>query len=110
MNRIFVGQDVPPGNLQILHGLWNGSTFQNNIYAPLNGNEQAYRPHSYINLELQNHYNNNLTLKNKLPNIASMKAPVDSLDGSATKSVNAVQESPPGVESESGYQVPTVMA
>ena len=108
-NRLFVGQNVPPGNLQILHGLWNGSTFQNNIYAPLNGNEQSYRGHNYINLELQD-FSNNLTLKNKLPNISNMKAPVNSLNGSETANVNAIQNDNISVESEMGFQLPNTVA
>lgn len=107
--RLFVGENVPPGNLQILNGLYNGKTFQNNIYAPLNGSEQAHRSYSYIDLELQN-FNNNLSLQSKLPDVSSMTAPVNSIDGNSSQDVSATQNGSISVESETGFQVPQVMA
>ena len=51
--KLFTGEYVPPGFLQLGNMIWNGQTISNNISTPLSSWEQMHRPVSYINHELQ---------------------------------------------------------
>ena len=51
--KMFTGEHVPPGFLQLGNMSWNGQTVQNNISTPLSSWQQLLRPVSYINPELQ---------------------------------------------------------
>ena len=53
INRLFIGENVPPGNMEILYRYWNGQSIPNNIYAPLNSYAEKNRHFSFMNNELQ---------------------------------------------------------
>ena len=89
--RLFIGENVPPGFLQLNHNYWNGETIQNNINSPLNSYNQSNRSLSFMNMELQ-------------PSIISTS---DSTSGSTINS-HGMQVEVPGVNSESSTQVSAV--
>lgn len=51
--KLFTGEYVPPGFLQLGNMIWDGQTIPNNISTPLSSWQQLHRPLSYINHELQ---------------------------------------------------------
>ena len=91
INRLFIGNSVPPGFMKLQHNYWNGNTIQNNIYAPLNSYNQGNRSLSFMNMEIQ-------------PTVVSSS---DAISG-ASLNAHGMQVEVPGVSSESVSQVNAV--
>ena len=114
--RLFIGENVPPGFLQLNHNYWNGNTIQNNIYSPLNSYNQSNRSLSFMNMELQpSNISNNNSLSASNINSNGMQVEVPSVNSESTRQVSAVHsEYSTNVESESGAQnvlvLPNTMA
>ena len=67
IGRLFTGEYVPPGFLQLGNMVWNGQSIPNNISSPLSHCQQMNRPLSYINNELQTPCSGNACASTGLP-------------------------------------------
>lgn len=103
INKLFIGNNVPPGFLQLQHNYWNGRTIQNNIYAPLNNYNQGNRSLSFMNMELQpTVVSSSDTISGASLNAHGMQVEVPSISSESVSQVSAIpSEYSTGVESES---------
>ena len=104
LSRLFIGRNVPPGNLQLMHSFWNGQTIPNNIYSPLNNYGQNNRSFSFMNPELQP--------SSTIPSLPSdnsiSQVEVPSIVGEEANQVNAMSSGPSPV-SESGSNSDSIL-
>jgi hypothetical protein len=92
LSRLFVGQNVPVGDFQLVHRYYNGQTIPNNIYAPQTSYGQHNRQFSYYNPEIQTFNSLNLDSTLPFPQGYGIKVDVPSIENIDNVSqVNAIK-------------------
>ncbi len=90
--KLFTGEYVPPGFLQLGNMIWNGQTIPNNISTPLSSWQQLHRPSSFINHELQTPCSGQSCATDGLPSppaLDKLYIDVKGISGTPNKSVTS---------------------